>query len=492
MKTLSRGSLPSPSAMNSADHTGFAEPFPVPDGDASRRLQATFRRAIATAERPDADGRVIDSAVAACFAQDPGTTLYVKTFVERLRARSGAGATGRMLRRWFGNSRKLRQALERGAWSEFFPAAIERLSHDPDDAETASLLAEACVAGAAYGSALVLFQHATRSAKDDVEIHRKAARTLGSIGRYDQAILLWRRVESLAPGDVEAGEQIALLTFEKSGKVPDTVKDVLRQEGSDASAPARAPLPAKAKKRHAPDTILQTPLQRLAQRVEEHPEDLAGVFEYVTLLEQERKFDAAERALERALAANGRSLLLLERLENVQMERAQSQYETAAAFAERENVPAARELAGRLRQNWRRVQLEAFRSRSLREPDRLDWRYEYAWRLKREKLYDAAEEVFRTLIDRAPDRCEWIVDRGECLQFLERFEEALASYEEASTRAPSGEVRLLAQYRYAVLAVGMERLDAAERAFEAIVAAEPNFKDARERLDNLRRMRQSS
>jgi tetratricopeptide (TPR) repeat protein len=478
--------------MNSVDQTGFAEPFPVPDGDASRRLQATFRRAVATADRPDADGRMIDSAIAACVAQDPGTTLYVKSFVERIRARSGANATGRMLRRWFGSSKKLRLALERGAWSEFFPSAIDRLSHDPDDAETASLLAEACVAGGAYGSALVLFQHATRSAKDDVEIHRKAARTLGSIGRYDQAILLWRRVESLVAGDPEAGEQISLLTFEKSGKVPDTVKDALKQEGAESSAPTRARAPAKAKKRHAPDAIPQTPLQRLAQHVEEHPEDLAGVFEYVTLLEQERKYDVAERALERALAANGRSLLLLERLENVQMERAHVQYETAAAFVDRENVPAARELAGRLRQNWRRVQLEAFRSRSLREPDRLDWRYEYAWRLKREKLFDAAEEAFRTLVERSPDRCEWMIDRGECLQFMERFEEALASYEDAATNAPPGETRLLAQYRYAVLAVGMERLDAAEKFFDAILAAEPNFKDARERLDNLRQMRQSS
>jgi tetratricopeptide (TPR) repeat protein len=138
------------------------------------------------------------------------------------------------------------------------------------------------------------------------------------------------------------------------------------------------------------------------------------------------------------------------------------------------------------------VQLEAFRSRSLREPDRLDWRYEYAWRLKREKLYEAAEESFRALVERAPERCEWIIDRGECLQFLERFDEALASYDEAAKLAPAGEVRLLALYRYAVLAVGMERLDDAQTSFEAIVAAEPNFKDARERLDNLRQMRQSS
>jgi tetratricopeptide (TPR) repeat protein len=477
--------------MNSADHTGFAEPFPVPDGEANRRLQTAFRRAVATADRADIDGRLIDAAIASCFAQDPGTTLYVKSFVERLRTRSG-NATGRMLRRWFGSAKKLRLALERGAWSEFFPAAIDRLSHDPDDAETACLLAEACVAGSAYGSALVLFQHATRSAKDDVEIHRKAARTLGSIGRYDQAILLWRRVESLVSGDTEAGEQIALLTFEKSGKVPDTVKDALKHEGAESVPHAKARPPAKAKKRHASDVIPQTPLQRMAHYVEEHPEDLAKIFEYVTLLEQERKYDAAERTLERALAANGRSLLLLERLENVQMERAQQQYETAAEFVERENVPAARELAGRLRQNWRRVQLEAFRSRSLREPDRLDWQYEYAWRLKREKLYQAAEEAYRALLERTPERCEWIIDRGECLQFLECFDEALACYDEAAKRAPAGEVRLLAQYRYAVLAVGMERLDAAQTSFEAIVAAEPNFKDARQRLDNLRQMRQSS
>lgn len=488
MKLLSRGSPPPSSAMNSADQSGFAEPFPVPDGDASRRLQTTFRRALATADRADVDGRVIDSAIAACFAQDPGTTLYAKSFVERLRTRSG-NTTGRLLRRWFGNAKKLRGALERGAWSEFFPAAVDRLSHDPEDAETACLLAEACVAGGAYGSALVLFQHATRIAKDDPEIHRKAARTLGSIGRFDQAILLWRRVESLVAGDAEAGEQIALLTFEKSGKVPEAVKDALKVEGEALS---KARPPAKARKRHASDAIPQTPLQALAQYAEEHPEDLAKVFEYVTLLEQERKYDAAERTLERALAANGRSLLLLERLENVQMERAHQQYQTAAEFAERENVPAARELAGRMRQNWRRVQLEAFRSRSLREPDRLDWRYEYAWRLKREKLYEAAEEAYRELAERDPDRCDWAIERGECLQFLERFDEALARYAEAAKQAPAGEIRLLAQYRYAVLAVGMERLDDAQASFEAIVAAEPNFKDAPQRLDNLRQMRQSS
>ena len=50
----------------------------------------------------------------------------------------------------------------------------------------------------------------------DAAVNRHCGRALGRMGHFDQAIICWRRVELLKPGDEEANRAIGDLTVEKT------------------------------------------------------------------------------------------------------------------------------------------------------------------------------------------------------------------------------------------------------------------------------------
>jgi tetratricopeptide (TPR) repeat protein len=81
------------------------------------------------------------------------------------------------------------------------------------------------------------------------------------------------------------------------------------------------------------------------------------------------------------------------------------------------------------------------------------------------------------------------IELGECFQHLRQFDKALELYEQAVSKAQllssNDEILKLARYRTGVLATALGQRTFARQHFEALVAADPNFKDARQRLDKL-------
>ncbi|MCI0358039.1 MAG: tetratricopeptide repeat protein, partial [Planctomycetaceae bacterium] len=134
-----------------------------------------------------------------------------------------------------------------------------------------------------------------------------------------------------------------------------------------------------------------------------------------------------------------------------------------------------------------------FHVRSERHPGDASLRLELARRLKMAGNYSGA--IQRLEEARADERlaAEVLLELGECWQHLRQFGKALDYYRQAvelSDGASGGSrpplaTPLAALYRIGILAAAMDQPAEAKAALARLVAIDPDYKDARQRLDNL-------
>jgi tetratricopeptide (TPR) repeat protein len=139
-----------------------------------------------------------------------------------------------------------------------------------------------------------------------------------------------------------------------------------------------------------------------------------------------------------------------------------------------------------------RLEIDIFHVRSERYPGDLSLRLELARRLKRSGNFSGA--IQRLEEARADDRLagEALVELGECWQHLRQYGKALDYYRRAietderlSVTSTTPRPLVGALYRIGVLAAAMNQPAEAKAALARLVAIEPDYKDARQRLDNL-------
>ena len=114
-----------------------------------------------------------------------------------------------------------------------------------------------------------------------------------------------------------------------------------------------------------------------------------------------------------------------------------------------------------------------------------------ARRLKRAGNYSGAIQRLEEALKLAANEPAALLELGENWQHLRQFAKALDFYQQAIDQAGAAadcDIRLLnlARYRAAVLATALGQRGCCPRHLAAIVAVDPAFKDARERLDKLR------
>jgi tetratricopeptide (TPR) repeat protein len=151
--------------------------------------------------------------------------------------------------------------------------------------------------------------------------------------------------------------------------------------------------------------------------------------------------------------------------------------------------PKAKTLATQLEAEQQRMEVEIWNLRTERMPKDWSVRLELARRLKQMGNFSGAiqrlEEAQRLKVNHPGA----FIELGECWQHLRQFEKALTLYEKAVSKAQTlssnDEVLKLARYRAGVLAAALGQREFARQNLQAIVTADPEYKDARQRLDKL-------
>jgi len=447
--------------------------------DTRRRLQQRYEEAVRQMAQQPCDYARVHDLLAGCLRTDPGNILYLDALLANLRrwgpkpARSwfpswlgGAKGSGVFRGSTSSHAAKSNSAKDSRPPDVVLRDAANALRDQPDDPRILLRLAEA--AGACdldEAEVRYLFEARNRAPDDPVAL-RQLARSLTRQGRFAEAVGPWFAVLALEP-DAEATQ-----AAEDLKGAAECNERPLAMDSTDASSPIEV----------------------------ERSLDLARSMRVQGLLH------GADHYLANAQFAGGGDLRILEEREQLSLAHSERRQEIARRRAASDPHPKAQSLVGRMEQEHNRLEIDIFHVRSERHPDDLRLRVELARRLKKAGNYSGA--IGRLEEARADSilAAEVLLELGECWQHLRQFEKALEYYREATQSGPTvpvghalstdvnchdlsdGDHRTTlvgALYRIGVLAAAMGQTDEARAALTRLVALEVDYKDARQRLDNL-------
>jgi tetratricopeptide (TPR) repeat protein len=434
--------------------------------DTRRRLQQRYEEAVGLASQPPASHARVHELLAECLRTDPGNSLYLDGLLANMR-RWGPKRSGWLVR-WFVWMTPRRRANDSQTAREQLSAAPDLLRHRGHDPVVLRMLARAAGDLDFDEVELRYLQEARRVMPDDVQTLRQLARTLTRQGHFEEAVGPWFAVLALAP-DAEATQ---------------AAEDLKRAvHASDVSLP-----PGDGN-------------TRVAGEVE-------SSLQMAESLRSQGRLAAADHHLTEAQQAAGGDLRILALREDLRLAHSLERLAIARARAASDPHPKAQTLVGRMESEHNRLAIDILHLRSERHPDDLSLRLELARRLKMAGNYSGAiQRLEETLADPSL-AADANLELGECWQHLRQFDKAADFYRQAvaeacrpesdapagspenvSENVPSGDdcrtTLLAALYRLGVLAAAMDQTQEARAAFTRLLTIEPDYKDARQRLDKL-------
>jgi tetratricopeptide (TPR) repeat protein len=466
-----------------------------------QRLQKVYEHGQRSVEKGDFD--YANQLFAQCVAEDPASIPYLQAFLSNLQKKYGNNKKGARLAGLKIKSHRsaLAKAAEKGNWTAAFQAGCAALALNPWDVPTLLAMADACNQLQIDESQLTYLRWALDVDGKDPVVNRQAALALQRMGQFDQAIACWHRVEQAKPHDEEAQQAISRLSVEKTIHQGGYDPALLGTTKADTAAAAARPISiarlsrgaAEHEAEEAEDDAL-TPAERLAAAIAKDPANLESYFRLADLHLHESRLDEAQQVLERAQqAAGGGSLPVRDRLEDLQLRRAERQVVAAQQHFEHEQTPDARQLLDRARAQANQIELEVYASRVDRDPNNPRLQFELGMRLKRAGKPKPAITALQAARSDPKRRALVLVELGECFQRIEQYKLALSHYEQALEACDSSdeETRKLALYRAGVLATGLRELDRAERHLAELAGLDYSYRDVSDRLDKIARIRDS-
>ena len=423
---------------------------------------------------------------AQCVTSDPGNLLYAQSLIETLhkkynnkkKAGTLAGFRTKSLRS------AMKKAIAKGEWKEAAKAGTDALQVNPWDPQVLLQMSEIATAAAEDETLLYYLKLALDTNPKDPDMNRRAGKALARVGAFDQAIMCWHRVEKAVPNDTEAPQMISQLTVDRqlfSSGVDSQGNRVQRQGGAkpETSSPA-----AEGKR-----SVKLSDEQRLRAAINKQPEETAPYRELAQLMVGQEKLQEAEKLLAKALAASGGGdLQIRHELEDVQLLQARRQREVAERRAASDGGEEAVELAKRMKSEQYQKELAVFAARHERDPQNVDLLYQFAVRLKRVGKFAEAASQFATIPGDHDLKPVATLELGECHQQQRQYAEAMAAYRQAIALAHQGQdqgTEKMALYRAGVLATGLKQYEAANQDLRTLLQLDPDYKDARLRLDKL-------
>jgi tetratricopeptide (TPR) repeat protein len=296
------------------------------------------------------------------------------------------------------------------------------------------------------------------------------------------------------PGDEEATRALGDLAVEKTiskGKYEEA------ESGQDVRADKFEQITG--------DDNKYTPQQRLEKHLAKNPGDVSKYFELADLHTREERHVDAEQVLAKALEASGGDVVVRERLEDAQLRTARAHVDIARKKAEKERTQEAVGLFNKFKKELRARELEYYRSRAERYPNKLSFKFELAMRLKKAGETAEAIKMFQAALADPKTKGKCHLELGECFQMIKQYKLAMQNYEAALETINEREVddRKLGLYRAGKLSLGlagkllaekqtapgMEELDRAEKHLSELAGLEFGYEDVPQLLDKIAKIR---
>ncbi len=402
-----------------------------------------------------------------CLVSEPGNGELAQEFLANLARRPAAAAAEKSVPV---TTDAVQRAAAKGDWSQVQERGLRVLMEDPRNLQ--ALLALADAAGAqGYGESEACYvKAAVEAASEDVAIQRWGAAALSRLGKYGDALACWRRVEALDPSDEEAPQAIAEMVIARSrqraGLDESDRSGAPQHARRHSNGPARWPVYSLAGLLPATESTARslTPIQQLEATVRERPSipepylRLAEVY-----LEKDREYDA-ERLLAKGREATENDARVTQMWEELAMTRFAHRIEAAERELKAADNPQTREALAQVIRERDRGEIEIFRNRIKRQPDRAEHCVELGRRLMRAGKLAEAGEQFKKALDDAQLGAAAALELGDCHAKLGDLVQALRFYRRAAQTpsAPATE-RSQARQRATKLATQLKLSRLAER-----------------------------
>jgi tetratricopeptide (TPR) repeat protein len=514
---------------NPPTETTAKEDWPPLAPPVRKQLQQCYEKAKLLLAQAKVDHDYAHTLLAGCVLADPGNVVYLDAFFENLSRKYNNNKKGAALQ-FFTNRSAFKKCVQTKDWKGMIRAGIDLLKINPWDVATLRPMADACEHYSLNDGALYLLRMGLKGHPQHVELNRHAAQLLGRLGHFDQAIAVWAKVNEYTRGDEEADRMITRLQLEKtyqltgkgenphvkppapkSAKTYDpAMEDPLYEPPPEPQPllqpdrPAGAAIPRAPEKeqlvvvnlhageviqKHAPKhrEVHLTATQKVEHAIADDPSYLPNYFQLAEMYVAEGRPANAERVLSRALHVSGNHLHVQERLEEVQILRAEQQLAIAEKAAQADPSEEAQDLVKQLRDSLHRLELDVFGRRRDRYPQESRWRLELGMRLKKMSSFAEAAKLLSSVTDPPEMAIKASLLLGECWQQLRKYPQAMQAYRSVidhEKRQDQPETLKLALYRAGILGVALQDQHGVN-SLRQLVALDPHFRDAKERLDKL-------
>lgn len=418
----------------SASNPAVRNPPAVLSAAQRHDLARMFERAKQLAARNPPDYRGVHRVLSECCTLDPGNTLFVAALLENLEQAEGKIASAWFWQVW-AQRQRLAETIQGQRWGEALTAGWWLLGERPQEVAALISLAAICAALDHLPTQVQLLQAARKRAPSDTNVLRLLAKSLEAAGQFTEATATWNQLQAVEPGD-EVLQHLHILA-------------PLRNRSSVTG--------------------------ELGERVRS--------------LVASQEWEAAQRLLEQEAGAAGENLELRYFGEEIRIGQARERTEIARQLAAVSTDPAQQRLVSEILEEQRRIELGVAYARYERfsaEPSHI---FELATALNKVANFSESLKYLDQLSSRPEWRLRALILTAENWQQLRQFDRALAAYRQALDRVdlpPQDEFTQRGWHRGAVLAEAMGQPAVALAWLERLVAANPVYKDASARLDNLR------
>ena len=439
-----------------------------------------------------------------CAVADPANITYVESMLNNLFAKYRGQKKKPKVRL---NRNNFKKAISQEDWLQVLKLGPEFLEQNPWDVTTLRGMAQACAGLRQHDEQfndieLRYLRTALDASPKDIDVNKHCAESLARMGQFDQAIACWHRIEELSSNKSDAQQQISELTVLKNmranGMLDETSGSQIvaaKPKGSDQAKDEASDSQAVEADDSADDTAISSStgdsgVDELEEEIARNPAEVMNYVKLARLHEVQGDLLSAEAVLRRAMSVSGNDLRISERLETIQILQGRRQLKTAENQYQKAPTEDHRELVQRLKTELNRLELGIYNNRAQRYPDKLKYRYELAICLKRAGNFKEAADYFQQAGEEPQLAAAATVQRGECLQQVRQYQEAMQCYLGVANRAENVpvEVQKLAYYRAGVLAMGLKDQHQASQLLGQLADLDSNYRDVRARLDKLKKM----
>ncbi|MGY8768782.1 MAG: tetratricopeptide repeat protein [Pirellulales bacterium] len=460
-----------------------------------KRLQQVFDHAQQLIKQPKYDFDYAHSLLGECAKKDPNNLIYVETMFTNLEAKFDGKKPSSMFG-FGGGGRGIKKLAAAEKWDEVLDQGIDQLKNDPWEVTVLRAIIDACQANRYNETGLCYLKNEIVGGPNDIEVWRHAARFLGKVGQFNQAISFWHNVDDKNRGDVEANKMMSQLTLDKERQHQGLSTITNQVELRPGEKPPVKPESKEEPKDEGPKKVIELSDKQLLEKiVDESPEREDNYWKLVDLWVLDHKYHEADLVIKKAAAVIGNTPQLIEKQEAVRIARAKHRYLVADKQAKAEETDEARKLADDTKSELYRTELEIYGKRAERFPEDITIRYEYGVRLKRVGNLEEAIATFDEVIE-ADKKLAPIamLAKGESLQATKRYKTALECYRNALSLSGimSSDHQKMLLYRTGVLALALTNLPVAEETLGRLIKLDPNYRDIQSRVDKLNKMREDN